>query len=276
MKIVMKTASVTTVPFLRFVLPSFALAILAPLSVQADTWTETFNAYVNGADFPPSSFPAGSPNWTAWQAGTGSGGLSRLTTSAAESPFTAVEGGLGFLFEDSTTQRSGGIQTSFSSGFTTPFVISFDYKILPGGDTTPQLRLSDPTSVATNPGIFLQLGALVDGKYYIRNVASTSISLYEIQLDTWYRVSLTVDPAISRYSATITPYGEASVTVTDLAFRGASANITLLGFTNSGVTSQKGSWALDNISVIPEPSTYGIAIGAIFLASAILRRPWEK
>ncbi|MDR1284094.1 MAG: hypothetical protein LBK99_25255 [Opitutaceae bacterium] len=272
----MKKISNIIPTFPRILVSGFVLTILASLSAHADTWTETFNAYVDGAEFPPASFPAGSPNWTAWQGGSGSGGLDRLTSGSAESPFTAVEGGLGFLFNDTTTQRSGGIETIFNSGFTSSFVVSFDYKIISGGDTTPQLRLKDTTSEATNPGIFLQLGSLVDNKYYIRNVASSTISLVEIQQDTWYHLTLTVDPSISRYSLTVQAYGGESESFTNLAFRGSSANINSLGFTNSGAVSQKGSWALDNISVIPEPSACGMAIGIILLISAILRHLWRK
>jgi hypothetical protein len=236
----------------RFSLLSTLMAVSA-FAISAASATvlvnENWEGYANGAT--PTS------PWVTW---TASGTQGTVTvTDAQASPF-----GTGTQSVILNGISAGGPSLSQTFAATTSALsISFDFYLPPGAGVLPSLSLlgsngSDQTSgiklnltnsflglpnQIVNQGTAWDLGTIITPTYFNR----------------WVHVEITTAPissAVDSYDITITPYGGAPITVTNLAFRANVIDISKIEFSwNSG--NGVGSMYIDNIVVatIPEPST---------------------
>ncbi|WP_269540272.1 PEP-CTERM sorting domain-containing protein [Cerasicoccus fimbriatus] len=101
-----------------------------------------------------------------------------------------------------------------------------------------------------------------------------------IDINTWYTMSMIIDNANNTVTSTITGGAFSSPSIltsssqSTFAFRqdtsGNLVNFAIYGNTNNRNSSNP--ILIDNISIIPEPSTYGLLLAACVLGLALVRR----
>lgn len=280
---------------------SFGLVAALPAGAQivasfdSGTGTGTSNEFVGAAG----------GGWVgAWAQNTRT--PSPPNTTSASQTLTAVNplGGSGSLLVTSFTANTSGGATRSNArrewtafGGANPanaFVVSFDFRVdeITGTNASGDfvqffLRGTSQTSTDFNLGA-AGIRILGDGTLQYRNGSSTvsvAPATYAIADGTVYTFSAEVDPTTATWDLSVfqTSNPSNAFSIAGLGFgstgSGTNDGVTWLHFGTSvnasaaaGFTGATSTWTVDNISIIPEPSTYAALLGGAALGLGLLRR----
>lgn len=242
----------------------------------------------------------------AWNRRVGSGGTTTITVQNSN-PFSEGSGNylqLVYTRTESGGSNRAGVARAFANNgpgsidMTQPYTISFDFRpeVLTGWQTSAdQIVFSSETtttigSPTANAPWALQIradeGWLVfngNGAGATSNLNFSSLGLTGLTLGEVYSIAVYIDPLQNGYDLTIS--------VGDTTYRASELNNgQLLGFRTNAIAATANvlqfrmtsdnkndsfQWSLDNIAVIPEPGSAGLALsgvgGLLFIGSRLFR-----
>lgn len=240
----------------------------------------------------------------AWNTRNGSGGTTTFTVLDTD-PFGA-EGG-NYLQVDYVRTTAGGSNRSGvarafdtagspSVDLTKPYTISFEFRVdaLMGFNSSgDQIAFSSESTTTVGgfgtdaPWSLLirgDTGWIVSNGDGVGGISSnlnfSSLGLTSLSTNTIYSIKVFVDPANFGYDLTITTGGQ-TYRASDLnggnllGFRtnttAGTANVLQFRATNNDIGDEI-KWSLDNIAVVPEPSTSALLLGGILWVGHRFRR----
>jgi hypothetical protein len=214
--------------------------------------------------------------WSTWT-GSPSGTLGTVTVSDAQaSPFGASTQS---VFLNGISAGGPALAQTFAAT-SSALSVSFDFYLpASGAGVMPSMSLAGSNGTAQSSGITLNLtNSFLTGTMQIVNQGS-AFNVGDIITPSatgkWFHIEITTAPissAADSYSITVTPFGGAPVTVTDLAFRNNLVDVSKIEFSWNS-TNGIGGMYIDNIVVatVPEPSAALLA-ASCGLAALFSRR----
>lgn len=216
------------------------------------------------------TFTSGLPTGWTYTTGDGSAILQDTTTV---SPFTNVYGTStsSVALQDGTTTVGTPILSQTFTTQTGTVIMSFDFRI--GGSGAQPWLITGSSDTAGN---FNNIRIDDVGQFRLNDATSATFAT-PLTIGTWYQVAIVLDYVAQTYSGSITPFGSSAITWTNRQmFNGAAANLARISVGDSfGTASQQNStlW-LDNISVVPEPTSIALLVlSASLISQRRLRRP---
>jgi hypothetical protein len=256
-------------------IPTFTLTAASLLFCsQASAFTDDFNSYTVGNEVAAESSGA----WV----DTVPTSVLQMVVVEEESPFSAVSGGHSASLIDTSSGSLGqSVGIEYVNSGSDEATIQFDYYFSGSGEDSAPSEDFDPHLIindGSNLGAFLGLAhadeeSSTGYSMTMRQPNSTFISLAEVSLDTWYRVTVTASAITDKFDVTLQESGGSASTVgTAENFRQGVTTLSNFKFVANNPGAETGVFTIDNVSVIPEPSQYAMLLGCFALSVMLLKR----
>jgi hypothetical protein len=266
---------------MRKALLFISTALIVLISSGSAAITETFDTY-----------PSGGSGWNAsWVTSAGES----IATASVESTNPLNGGGNYLSVSTSTAKPDTGIRRNIGSLGASDYTLTFDWRY--DGDITTFNSYYDRIHFGATPGTSLGtsntftwiIGVVggddgnskfSDGEWYFYNGVSDSLTVDNgfnsanmkttgifLESGVTYSFTVTVNAAAQTYSATIAPSNAPAFSASDLNFRNqetsggnrsTNASNLIFGGSNTG-PGHTLDWSIDNIVIIPEPSSLLLA-----------------